>query len=126
MKEGVNELNKETNGAAGGVKGKVVSKKEKEPIRVEDFNLRVSDPSLAEGLRVLENPTFEENRSSKPLEGSNMRLKERVTKDVTNSLNTGPPKTKPNSNGLRNGSGLTIREWRIAKKKAQEVGLKGN
>lgn len=78
--------------------------KDKQPINDKpmgsgESRLRVSKPSLAEGVKILDNPTFETVGVSK--QGVQRKTTGKALKDVTNKTVSGPIKFKPYWNGPR-------------------------
>lgn len=85
---------------------------------VGGVRLRVSEPSLAEGVKTLENPTF---KAAKNLKQSFQRKTSgNAMKDVTNKMETDPIKFKSYWNGPR----AATRDISTGKKRNTEVGPK--
>lgn len=74
-------------------------------------NLRVSHPSLANGLRTFDGSGFEGDKNSKPL--NERKMKEWAPKKVTNKLEARPIKLKPIWIGPKIGNGSASRKGRI-------------
>lgn len=82
--------------------------------------MRVPEPSLAEGVKILENPTFEASKSLK--QASQRKMTGKALKDVTNKMETSPIKFKPYWTEPRATHGTVTREIPVSKKKNTELG----
>lgn len=85
---GVNGSNQESENPVGKDRGKMVVAGEVSS--ADEVSLRVSNPSLAEGLIFLEKSWLEAARNPKLSMGNQRKMKERVLKEVTNKLKVGP------------------------------------
>lgn len=81
--------------------------------------ISASHPDLLEGARQVNSGGLEAAGNPKG-QGILRRMKEKVFKDVTNNLETGSVSLKPNSNRLRFGLGVAIREGVLLKNKTHK------
>lgn len=90
-----------TESSTKGRKSSKAGKGSSEPIR-----LRVSNPSLKKGVRIVEQDGLKATLTVKSHLPSTKKTKSPALKEITNSLDIWPIKLKPNWSGLRLGNGL--------------------